>query len=157
MKRSTPFYGKDELDKIQKNFDASLSNLSSEREAEVNKTRKEVEEAIGYENYKMEAQFEAEAQMRDATDLHHSEVEYLMEIMKNLIDTNKLQVGQVYKNKSFVWTPYNTIIKADLYIASLQDAVMKVTDAVAAAPENVTNLGFLDLIKLAFKRLLKRG
>lgn len=159
MKRATPFYGKKELDKIQENFDNELSNLSLERQSQVKKQRAEVQELIDYENYKMEAQFEAEAQMRDATGLHHVEVEALMERMKDLVDEGTLQVGQVYvyQGKSFVWTPYNTVIKADLYIASLQDAIVKVTDAVAAAPENVTNLGFLDLIKLAFKRLFKRG
>jgi hypothetical protein len=159
MKRSTPFYGKDELNKVQENFDKSLSGLSPERQAEVNKNRAEVQELVDYENYKMDLQFQAEAQMRAATGLSHSDAEDLMMIMKDKVQRGQLKVGQTYsyKSKTFVWTPYNTVVLADLYIASLQDAVVRVTDAVAAAPENVTNLGFLDLIKLAFKRFFKRG
>lgn len=152
------FLSKDGLDKGQAIFDHKLSMLSEERQAEVKSQRQEVEDAMDYENGKMSKQFAAEEQMRVATGLHHVDAEKLMYAMKTAIDKGTLKVGQIYmyKGLTFVWTPYKTIVKADLYISSLQDAVIKLTGTFVETP-SFTNLGFLDLIKLAFKRLFKRG
>lgn len=152
------FYGKKLLDKAQEEFNKDLTSLSGERQTEVRKAQQEVQEAIDLENSNMDTQFQVEAQMRAATGLHHRDAEILMNEMKSKIQRGTLQVGQTYifQNLSFVWTPYNTVVKADLYIASMQDAVIKLTENIQPQ-SSFTNETTFGLIKLIFKRIFKRG
>lgn len=68
-----------------------------------------------------------------------------------------------YKKALMVKTPFKTIVGGQVYINVLQDRILQLT-TVSAETEikelktqlyTVTNGGFFDLIKLAFKRLIK--
>lgn len=157
----------DFVDKNKARFEEEISKLSEADRNIVLRQRAEVDAAIEEENRKMDLQAETEAKMREATGLHHVDVERLMEEMaktpvgETYVFVPKYSAHKQYKNMvPFTKTPYNTIVPTNLYVSTMQDTVLKLSDALferQVPQSNFTNLGFLGLIKLAFKNLLKRG
>lgn len=160
--KGVDFFDKNVLEANEKRFKDDVSKLDPKTQKDVLSARQQVQEELDIQNANMNKQFDVEAQMRNATGFTHSATERLMEEMKDALNSKRLRVGQTYlfQGKAFVWTPYKTIVQADLYISSMQDVVLKLTDAITTLEvkvnkSNVTKLTFVDLIKLAFKRLLK--
>jgi hypothetical protein len=75
-------------------------------------------------------------------------------------------VGKVFffNDEYMVKTPFNTLVSSQTYITVLQERVLELTTIPVELEihelknevRHFRSLGFLDLLKLAFKRLLKR-
>lgn len=107
-----------------------------------------VDEEFGEIQKNLDSQFVTEGKVR-ALGLSTRDTEDLALLMKSS------PVGNVvlFRGKFFVKTPYDTVVPAEVYINSLQDTLISVTGAAVS----FTNLGFIDLIVLAFKRLFRRA
>lgn len=74
-------------------------------------------------------------------------------------EAGNYSVGTIfqYQGKLHVKTPFNKVIPAQTYVNVLQDQIIGTTKELTTQTNKFNSLGFVDLIKLAFKRLFTKG
>jgi rRNA pseudouridine-1189 N-methylase Emg1 (Nep1/Mra1 family) len=144
-------------EKIEKDFREQLKDLSPALQEEVLTQRQLVDLEVELANTDLDIQMGLDTKYRRAGYLP-SQAEALMGAAKHR------EIGRVFKffgkehtehdlvyttfDKFFVKTPFNTVVEADVYIDTLQNQLILLSNQ--QAPKT-----FFGLIKLAFKQLLK--
>lgn len=156
----------DHVDQYESTFEKDLAKLSDSKISEIKSMRDAVDSELEKINIGYDEGVEIENKFRKAGYLPSQARDLLAEFK------NK-EIGKVFKffgkelndvvngrdivytafDKYFVKTPFNTVVQADEYIDTLQNQLI----AVAKLNEEFTSASFVGLIKLAFKRLFKRG
>lgn len=141
-----------DLDQKTKEQIKTLSQKSQMVVAEVNQVFNELEADI--------FNFDSEDRVRKA-GWTPQQAEDIAFILKNKT------FGEIfdYKGRPLVLTPFNTVIAPQLYLTALQDRLFELTTVTVEIEisnlkktiNEFTSMSFVGLIKLAFKRLFKRG
>lgn len=159
--KKTGFVSAKKLSKLQKNFDDQVSKLSETGRKRALAVKAEVDEAFNQMAGELDEEVAIENRLRAASGLHHEDAKDVIANMKDL------PVGKIKMIHGKIWvlTPFNTVVEAQVYMDMLQQRFLELTsapieeelDKLKTYIRAYTKLGFLDLIRLAFKRLLKRG
>lgn len=155
------FVSKDQAKALQANSDAQFEKLSESKKKQALSIKAEVDATFNEMNQDLNDQIDIEARMRVASGLHHRHAEEVIAVLRNL------PVGKIKQMHGKLWvlTPFNTVVEAQVYLDLIQNRFLELTSAPVEEELNklktyiraFTQLGFLDLIRLAFKRLLKRN
>lgn len=156
----------DHKDQYESTFESDFVKLPDSKKSEILSISQEVDKALEDINTGFDEGVEIEDRFRKAGYLPSEARDLLAESKnkeigkvfkffgKNLVDeVNGRQIEYTAYDKYFVKTPFNTVVQADEYIDTLQNQLI----TIAKLNEEFTSLSFLGLIKLAFKRLFKRG
>lgn len=149
---------------------ADVAKLSPERQSEIKAMQAEVDFEIAKNNKDLDAQFDIEAKWREATGLHHADAQEVLSKMRNE------PVGKIKQmfGKQWVFTPFNTVVQAQVYVDALQGRLIQLSSQDAEATigalmeqrrqiieaykaQSFTNLSAFGLMKLSIKRLFQRG
>lgn len=123
----------------------SLKEKSDELRANASPAQRELLEAGDQAFNKINDDLDAEASIQvrfRRAGYSVEDAEHILEFMRDKPIGLPVPCGY----KIFVRTPYNTVVEAHVYIDTIQNKLIE-----------FTSLSFVDLIKLAFKRLLGKG